>query len=185
MRRWKSTAVTVFGYLSVVAVVILVVWVLEFASAMGGGGISVGHTSAQYVSTGRDGRIALLIWTDLTGQTGSSADGGLFGATCNGYASSPDGRRVDWRWKAPKEKGGDFRINGTRYDLAGGTLFLVSTKGGQVRVTQLDADLSKVRTDGEGIETFAKNQPEVARFIAEASGPKWTAPDNAPGPAGP
>jgi len=96
----------------------------------------------------------------------------LFGSSAQGFFSSADGRRVDWKWKAPKEKGGDFQINGIPHDLANGTLFLVSTKGGQVRVTQLDVDLSKVQSDKQGFEAFANTQPKVAQFIAEAAGQK-------------
>jgi hypothetical protein len=72
----------------------------------------------------------------------------------------------------PKENGGDFQIDGRPYDLAKGTLFLVSTKASQVRVTQLDVDLSKVQTDKQGFEAFAEDQPKVAEFVAEASGQK-------------
>jgi len=103
---------------------------------------------------------------------GTTAESGLFGSSVEGLFSSADGSRIEWKWKAPKEKGEDFRINGTPYDLANGTLFLVSTKGGQVQVMQLDVDLSKVQSDRQGFEAFAKNQPKVAQFIAEASGQK-------------
>jgi hypothetical protein len=48
----------------------------------------------------------------------------------------------------------------------------VSTKGGQVRVTQLAVDLSNVPSDKQGFEAFANTQPKVAQFIAEAAGQK-------------
>ena len=49
---------------------------------------------------------------------------------------------------------------------------LVSTKGGQARVIQLDVDLSNVKPDKQSFEALAENQPQVAQFIAEASGRK-------------
>ena len=168
MRKRIIITVAIIGGLTVAAVLLL----FMFRTGMGGGATSVGDTSVQYVSISRDGRISLLIWSDLTGKGGSSSEGGLFGSSAQGFFSSADGRRVDWKWKAPKEKGGDFQINGIPHDLANGTLFLVSTKGGQVRVTQLDVDLSKVQSDKQGFEAFANTQPKVAQFIAEAAGQK-------------
>jgi hypothetical protein len=152
MGKRITIAVAILGGLALVAVVVL----FTSRSGMGGGATSV------------DGRISLLIWSDLTDKSGSSSEGSLFGSSAEGFFSSADGRRVDWTWKAPKEKGGDFQINGMAHDLANGTLFLVSTKGGQVQVTQLDVDLSKVQSDKQGFEAFANTQPKVAKFIAEA-----------------
>jgi hypothetical protein len=164
MRKRITIAVAIIGGLAVVAVFML----FMFRTGMRGGATSVGDTCVQYVSIRPDGRISLLIWSDLTDKSGSSSAGDLFGSSAEGFFSSADGRRVDWKWKAPKEKGGAFQINGISHDLANGTLFLVSTKGGQVRVTQLDVDLSKVQTDKLGFEAFANGQPKVAQFIAEA-----------------
>ena len=149
-----------------------VVGLFTFRSGMGGGATSVGDTCVQHVSIRSDGRISLLIWSDLTDKGGSSSEADLFGSSAEGLFSSADGRRVDWSWKAPKERGGDFQINGISHDLANGTLFLVSTKGGQVQVTQLDVDLSKVQSDKQGFEAFANTQPKVAKFIGEAAGQK-------------
>jgi len=171
MHKRIFTPVAILGCLALVAVVSLAVWFLAFGG-MGGGTASVGDTSVQYVSITGDDRVSLLIWSDIAGSGGSIADGGLFGSNCRGFASSADGRRIDWEWKYPKERGGDFQINGTRYNLAAGTLFLVSTKGVQVRVTQLGVDLSGLRCDRQGYEDFAKTQPKVAQFVAEASGQK-------------
>jgi hypothetical protein len=126
----------------------------------------------QYVSINPEGGLSLVIWSDLQGKGGNTCHSGLFGSHCEGFFSSADGRRIDWEWKAPKEKGGDFQINGTSYELANGTLFLVSTKGGKVRVTQLDVDLSRVKSGKRGFEAFVKTEPRVAQFIAEASGQK-------------
>jgi hypothetical protein len=168
MRKRVAITVVIIGGLAVVAVLMLFMSRTE----MGGGATSVGDTTVQYVSIRPDGRISLLIWSDLADKSGSSSAGDLFGSSAEGSFSSADGRRVDWKWKAPKEKGGQFQINGTSHDLAHGTLFLVSTKGGQVRVTQLDVDLSKVQSDKQGLEAFAKTQPKVAQFIAQAAGSK-------------
>jgi len=170
MRKRILTAVAILGCLALVAIAVLVFW---FAGrAMGGGTTSVGQTSVQYVSISSDRRISLIIWSDGLGTAETRGDSGLFGSSAEGFFSSVDGKRIDWKWKAPKEKGGDFQLNGTPYDLANGTLFLVSTKGGQVRVTQLDVDLSRVRPNAQAFEALTKNEPTIAKFIADAAGQK-------------
>jgi hypothetical protein len=155
-----------------VALVTAIVALFFLRQAMGSGGMSMGETNVSYFHSGD--RIVLLIWHDAPGPAGSGGESSLFASSANGFFTSADGNRIDWEWKAPKERGGDFQINGKPLDLANGTLLLVSTKGGQVNVTQLDVDLSKVQAKSsaetrKAIEGIAKNEPRVAKFIAEAS----------------
>src|SRR5262249_14215238 len=144
MRKWIFAAV-IIGCL-VLAVGALVVWVTTLfrGTVTGAGGMPVGETSVQFLHFGGDSRIGLAIWSDLNGTTGTSGESGWFYSSHQGYASSPDGRRIDWEWKSSDKKGGAFQINGTAYDLGQGRLFLVSTKGGPVRVTQVNVDLANV-----------------------------------------
>ena len=158
----------------ILAVALVVVIILLFfpQGATGGGGISMGETNVSYVTSGD--RIVLLIWNDTPGPSGSGSESFFFTSSAKGFLTSAAGKRINWEWKGPKERGGDFQIDGKPFDLADGTLLLVSTKGGQVRVTQLDVDLSKVQTTSSGetkkaFESMAKNEPRVAKFIAEAS----------------
>ena len=167
MRKRVFTTVAIIGCLALVTAAVVVVWLWVFSGG-GGGTTSVGDTSVQYVSINPEGRLSLVIWSDLQGQGANEQESGLFGSRCKGFFSAADGRRVDWVWSSPKEKGGDFQINGTPYNLANGTLFLVSARGGQVRVTQLDVDLSGVEPSKRGLEAFAKKEQRVAQFIAEA-----------------
>src|SRR5262245_17192821 len=136
-----------------------------------GGGTSVGNTSVQYVHSDRG--IALAVWwADVGGPSGSGSESGLFRTTARGFFSAPNGKKITWEWYAPREKGGDFQIDGTSHDLANGTLLHVSTTDGQLRVTQLDVDLSQVQPNQQGFEALAKRQPNIAKFLAEASEPK-------------
>jgi hypothetical protein len=165
----------IIGCLAVVTTFILGLWFLLDARPgrpAGGGTASIGDTTVHYVQLGPDGRIGLVVWSDLSGAGGQKSESDLFKSTTAGFVSSPDGRRVDWEWKGSREKSGDFQINGSAYDLANGTLFLVSTTRGQVQVTQLDVDLSNIKPGKQGLEAFANNQPKVAQFISEASAPK-------------
>ena len=81
----------------------------------------------------------------------------------------PRARRLHGSGKEPAKKGGDFKLNGKPYDLAKGTLLLVATKGGAVRVTQLDVDLSKVEPNEKGFQGLAKKHEKLAKFLADAS----------------
>lgn len=172
MRRRIFTAVAIVACFALVATVLLSVW-FGLQKGIGGGTNSVGDTSVQYVSINRDGRISLLIWSDAARDAETRAESALFGSSkVEGFFSAADGKRIDWQWEVPKERGGEFRLNGTPYDPANGTLFLVSTQDGQVRVTQLDVDLSKIQPDKQGFEAFAKNEPRVAQFIADVAGRK-------------
>ena len=162
-------SVAIVGCLALVAIVIFL-WDQPYIN--GGGGLSLGQTSIQYLQSGNE--ISLVIWADNTGASESGSESSLTSGRASGFFSSPDGRRIAWEWNNPKPKGGDFQIDGTPYDLANGTLLLVSTKGGKVRVTQLDVDLSKVqfksvREAEEAFQGIAKNEPRVAKFIAEVS----------------
>src|SRR5690349_16071389 len=94
---------------------------------VGGGTTSVGQTSVQYVLT--DHGIALAIWcADTKEPSVSGHESGYLSAMARGFFSSADGKRTYWVWYVPRERAGDFRIGRTSYDLANGTLFLVSTK---------------------------------------------------------
>jgi hypothetical protein len=62
----------------------------------------------------------------------------------------------------------NITINNIRYDLAAGRLFLVTTRGGQAQVRQLKRDISGLRSDWVVFEKFAKEDADVARFVAAA-----------------
>lgn len=134
--------------------------------------MSVGETNVTWVSSGD--RIILVIWNDTIGPTGSGGEADLLTSSDHGFFTSADGMQINWEWKSPRDRGGNLQIDGKPFDLADGKLLLVSTKGGQVRVTQLDVDLSKVQANSFGVtrkafEDIAKNEPRIARFIAEAA----------------
>ena len=136
----------------------------------GGGSTSVGPTSVDYKRSTRG--LALVIWWDSAGPSESGSESGLFGSNAWGTFTPAKGKKITWNWNGAREKGGDFKINGKPYDLAKGTLLLVSTKGGEVRVTQLDVDLSKVEANEKGFQELAKKHEKLAKFIADASNQK-------------
>jgi hypothetical protein len=133
----------------------------------GGGGTSVGQTSVDYKRSTKG--LALVIWWDCEGPSESSSESGPFGSNARGAFTPAKGKKITWEWKGAREKGGDFKINGKPYDLAKGTFLLVSTKDGEVRVSQLDLDLSKVEPNERAFQALAGKHPRIAEFIRGAS----------------
>jgi hypothetical protein len=113
-----------------------------------------------------------VIWWDSDGPSESGSESGVFGSNAWGTFTPAKGQKITWEWKGAREKGGDFKLNGKSYALAKGTLLLVATKGGEVRVTQLDVDLSKVEANEKGFRGLAKKHRKIAEFIREDSADK-------------
>ena len=93
-----------------------------------------------------------------------SADGSASqGSTTEyfGYISSP--MRVEWSCRTTDAATGVMAINQQKFQLADGSLFLVSTREGTARVTQV-----KRRTAERTVGTLKNDlaaDPDVARFI--------------------
>lgn len=79
-----------------------------------------------------------------------------------------DGRRLAWECETVRGKVGQVTIEGAEFDPAAGTLFLVSTKGGQIQTRQLKRDWSGLRPDEASFAKVAKEDPHIVRFVAEA-----------------
>lgn len=138
-------------------------------SGSGGGGGSIKDTVAQYGH--RDGQMVVTVWSDCAhiGGAGGGNDG--LRSEHHGEMSGPDGRRVSWKCETPDGKTGAVRINAATYDLAKGPVFLVSTKGGETQVVQLQRDLSKLAPGQPSLEKLAKDDPDIAAFLAKAAKP--------------
>jgi hypothetical protein len=76
-----------------------------------------------------------------------------------------------WEWDPDRGQSGILTVNGIDYDPAAGRLFLIRTDGGQVRVTQLRRDLSGLKAEEAEFQRMAKQDADVAPFVAEASKP--------------
>ena len=87
-------------------------------------------------------------------------------------ASRNDGPEVKWEWITRDGRTGTVTINGEAYDAAAGRVFLIATRGGQVRVRQLLSDLSGVQAQRASFLALEDGYPEIARFVAAASEPE-------------
>ena len=139
----------------------------------------LGGTSAFYGQWG-DG-ISYIVWTDRCRDWDGT---GMAKHTPKGehdeyraVQDAGDGKRIEIHFEMEEtEEGrkGTLTINGVGYDLAKGSLFLVTTKGPQPEVVQLNRDTLALRAFNAHytFEELGKTVPEVAAFLAKAKKPK-------------
>ena len=132
----------------------------------GFGSMAYGRTTVSYGSWG-DGT-AILVWVDTEGQAGGGAMTSADGAHYRGRARSPDGRHLEWDCKSADGKTGPVTINGATYELANGAVFLVTTRGGNNDVRQIQRNLSGISVSRESLDGLVKLDADVAKFLAEA-----------------
>ncbi len=118
--------------------------------------------------------LVFVVMSDLPGgsSAGSSIGEGKPNAMFQGSHGSLDDRHIKWNCVTPDGKTGRITINGKEYDLEQGGLFLVSSKGVEIRVLQLRRDLSKARAETESLQRWILADPAVMPFFANAAGPK-------------
>mgnify|MGYP001043212750 CR=1 FL=1 len=108
--------------------------------------------------------LTVMIWHDFSESSRGSGSTSDPIYHYQGYAESLGGHRFDWEVQTADGKTALFNIDGTRYDLTDGRLFIVTTQDGKTLVRQLDRDLSSVQTNRESIVAFAKSVSDVAEF---------------------
>lgn len=128
---------------------------------------TIGNTNCTLL-TWKEG-LRINLWFGFTGNFHTSGSGSTSDPvyTETGYALAADGRQIDWRIETSDGKSAAFSIAGQAYDLAKGTLFLVTTQGVKTQVQQLVFDLSKLPTVPESCQAVASS-PEVSSFIQTA-----------------
>ena len=126
--------------------------------------------------------LEVMIWHDLSGEGMGHSAGSNAGWLYieRGSARSADGRSLAWEVQTRDGTMGEVHIEGGRYDLDAGNLFIVTTRGGKTVVRQLHRDLSAVPLDHDGILTFARSDPDLAAFLDEV--PTATPPTVTPTP---
>jgi hypothetical protein len=121
---------------------------------------TVGNTVA--VAPSWQSRVVCVIWFDV--KHSSSGVGEKF----SGVVERPDGRKVTWDCVTPDGRTGTVGIDGTKYDLANGALFLVSVRGPGPTVRQLAYDVSRLNPEDDSIPRLAAEHADVAAFVANA-----------------
>lgn len=111
---------------------------------------------------------AVMMWFDAQQLAGGGS--GTSGKTTyrqSGSVTNSDGRRVEWNVETTEGTSITLEIDGTRYDLAQGTLFLVKTRR-QTQVQQLVRDLTTMEATRESCLALAETDPDVKDFVREA-----------------
>ncbi len=128
----------------------------------------VGNTTCTLL-TWKEG-LRINLWFDSTGNFHYSGSGSTRDPiyTETGQVLAADGRTIDWKVETSDGKSAAFSIAGQPYDLAKGSLFLVTTQGGKTQVQQLVFDLSKLPAVHESCQAVASSSPEVSSFIQTA-----------------
>jgi hypothetical protein len=115
--------------------------------------------------------VLFVVWVDLENPTGS----GILPAGSRRWSCSvlfnywpPKGTQVSWEAETTNGAEVSLTINNSRYDIAAGRLFLVTARKGQAEVRQLKRDLRGLRADRGAFQKMAKEDADVARFVAAA-----------------
>jgi hypothetical protein len=129
------------------------------------GGVEEARFSYHYWQEG----LAILFWHDFVrggeGCTGSgSTEDPVHRLECD--VESEDGQSFSWKIHTTDGVTADMWIDGQRYDLSQGNMFLVSTGEGSLQVEQLQRDFSTLEPSNDEISALARNDPDVANFIA-------------------
>ncbi len=112
-----------------------------------------------------DEGLAIMIWHNVLGDSGSVSNSNSSGYELAGYAEAQDGERFEWDVQTDDGKTAKFQLAGRSYALSDGQLFIVTMEDGTADVTQLQRDLSDVQPNASSCIAFAKDEPLLAEFI--------------------
>jgi hypothetical protein len=135
----------------------------------GFGSLAYDRTVVTYGTWGEG--TAILVWTDTEGVGGGGAASTPDGARYRGRVKYTNGEHLEWECTTADGKTGAVTLNGTSYDLAGGPLFLVTTRSGRTEARQIRRDLSHVQPSRESLDALARIDREVAKFLAAVEKP--------------
>jgi WD40 repeat protein len=120
-----------------------------------------------------------FIWGDFCGGAGGGYNVSVDGLKFHGFLRNQVGdRHVGFAGETKDGKTGRATVEGKEYDLADGTLFLVSARRGY-RVKQLKRDLTRFHNADELFRELSKNDPDIMEFFPTAvtmsPDGRWTA----------
>jgi hypothetical protein len=110
-----------------------------------------------------DGWAFVILTDEVT--PGSQAAGGSRRANYNGQLHAAGSRNVDWRCETGDGTNGSMEINGMKYDLAQGNLFLVATKTGKVNVRQIQRKFPTTESKEENLKSLISSEPQLGSFF--------------------
>ena len=108
---------------------------------------------------------AFIIITDLPGPFRSGSQWQPTGAHWNGQFTRDDGSSLVWECSSPDGKTGIITVNGKTFDLADGSLLLLTTEKDSVVVTQFERDTLQMVPE-TAIQTVFQDS-DVRKFFGE------------------
>ncbi len=129
------------------------------------------YSAASYIGDNRFSQpdFIVFVWGDFfDGGAGGGQTLGKNGLKFHGHLWNQQGnRRVDFAGETKDGKTGRVTLDGKEFDLADGTLFLVSARRGY-RVKQLKRDMTRFQEGRELFLDFSKNDAEIREFFPRA-----------------
>ena len=92
-----------------------------------------------------------------------------------GSLKNHDGRSIEWRCEAKVPPTGEIRINDKTYDFKKGRLFLVSSRGSELVVRQIERKIDPQK-EKESLEKLMETDPVFGAFLAGKELPERSAP---------
>jgi hypothetical protein len=126
-------------------------------------GIDEGSVTFITLHAGAAKGVPFVVWCDKPYYV--SGEGG--GTFWKGEFSGADGRGVEFRVKTADGRSGSFTIAGVDYDLAKGSLFLVSTRDDPPKAVQVHFDLSVFPSGGSALQKLARATPQIRGFFEQ------------------
>ena len=127
-------------------------------------GIDEATVTSVTLKAGPPQGVPFVVWSDLPNGTAGRGEGTAQGAFYEGGHSATDGRHVEFRARTIDGKTGLITIAGVDYDLAKGSLFLISTGDNPPTVAQIPIDSSGF-PKGDAIKEFARSNLQVRGFF--------------------
>lgn len=115
---------------------------------------------------------ACVILSDVVGSAKNNVRNSGSRGKLTGEQTSADGRKLEWYCETSDGKTGSVKINGQAYELGQGSLFLVATKGAELRVLQLKRDTLSLKVGNDpkdGLERLIRGDEEIGPFFAKAA----------------
>jgi hypothetical protein len=122
------------------------------------------NTSAHYM--GLNGRIVLVVWSDVVGSSRSNSTSSAKGVTLNGDSTSKDDRKLVWKCDATADGAGTLTLGDSKYDLADGCIFLVSMRNGSSNIQQVSRETIATSTIARRVREL-KREEEITAFFSQ------------------
>ena len=133
-----------------------------------GPGIAAGvYIDSAYEFFNWEDGLKVMIWHDAIRSSSCNSSGSTTDPVhiVNCEAFSPTGQRFDWQIETVDGLTAEFHINGERYDLSDGNIFLVSTANEMTHIQQTRGDLSNLSLEYDDIVSYGLGHTDIEQFM--------------------